>query len=91
MYKILLVRRPCMEALTNNQMLHSKHVLCSAHAANTLPTIKSTTTLHSQIHEIVHSNYIGFVLGASMYSNEKPTKNELQSQRIPGKHMKEKR
>jgi hypothetical protein len=40
------------------------------HVANTLSTMKSTTTLHSQIHEIAHSNYIGFMLLASMYNTK---------------------
>ena len=36
--------------------------------ANTLPTIKSITTIHSQIHKTVHSSYIRFVLLALMYN-----------------------
>jgi len=79
MYKILLI------ALTNNWMLqqpyatqldtHSKDILYFAHSANTHSTIKSTTILYFQIHKIAHSNYIGFVLLASMYSNQRPEKN----------------
>ena len=42
---------------------------------NTLFTMKSTTILYSQIHEIAHSNYIGFVLLASTYNNQRPEKN----------------
>ena len=40
-------------------------------ATNTLHTFKSTTTLHLQIHKILHSKYIGFVLLASMYIGQK--------------------
>ena len=42
----------------SNMFKHFKHIICFAHALNILPTIKSTTTLHSQIHEIVHFSYI---------------------------------
>ena len=52
--------------------MHSKHIMCFAYMANTiLPTMKSTTTLF-QIHEIAHSNYIGFVLLAPMFTNQRP-------------------
>jgi hypothetical protein len=31
--------------------------------------------MHSQIHKSVHSNYIGYVLLALMYNNQRPKKN----------------
>ena len=79
----------CLEALTENSMIqepdvaphnwapHSKHIMQSAYMANTsLPMIKSTTILHSQIHEIAHTNYIGFVLLAQMYIDQRPKKTD---------------
>ena len=63
-----------------NWTTHSKHIMRSAHATNTLPIIKSITTLvrsiHNQIYEIAHSNDIGIVLLDSMCSNQRPEKNQ---------------
>ena len=41
----------------------------STHKATTIPLIKSTTTLYSQIHKIAPSNYMALVLLASMYND----------------------
>lgn len=58
-----------------NQMLHSKHIQRFAHTGQHSSTIKSTTTLHSQLHEIAYSNYIGCVLLALMHNVQRPKKN----------------
>jgi hypothetical protein len=44
-------------------MPHPKHVQCFAHVANTLPTVKSISTLHPQIHKIAHLGCTPTTLG----------------------------
>jgi hypothetical protein len=96
MYKILLIWRPCMEALSNNWMLQQPNIALQTRFA--LYSCNKYSS-HNQIHNhITLSNprdcalhNIRFVSLASMCNNERPTKNERQGQRIPGQHMKEKR
>ena len=63
------------EALTNNQTLHSwtlhsNYVMHKAHMATLFPQLNSQLHDALKIHEIAHSNYIGFVLFAMMNNNQ---------------------